>query len=137
MGKRLVIIALFAAALQATGAGAQNAVIRHDPFFPEGKGAVATSAPEAWGRDPFGNPFAAGAPAQQETGAFRPDKERMLTGIIYGEETSVAIIGGEALRVGDRVGDRKLVEIGRNRVVLVDKSGRREEWSLENYSLGK
>jgi hypothetical protein len=130
MGKLLLLGVVIMMAFFAPGVWAQSGNIQRDPFSPSGQGTA--SSPDEWGRDPFGNPFATGAPERHEEG-----KGKLLTGIIYGAGASIAIIGGEALREGDMVGDRKLVQIRKNSVVLMDPSGRHEEVFLENYSLGK
>jgi hypothetical protein len=130
MRKLLTIGVVLFMTFLATGARAQNGNVQRDPFFPSEKGAA--PSPDEWGRDPFGNPFATGAPERHEEG-----KGKLLTGIIYSANASIAIIGGEALREGDMVGDRKLMQIRKNSVVLVDTSGRIEELFLENYSMGK
>ena len=130
MYNRLIIITIITAVLQVTGAWAQSGNIQRDPFSPSEKGTA--SPPDEWGRDPFGNPLTTGAPERHNEG-----KGNLLTGIIYGVNASIAIIGGEALREGDKVGERKLVQIRKNSVVLMDPSGRHEELFLENYSMGK
>jgi hypothetical protein len=134
MCNRLIIITIITAALQVTGAWAQTGNIQHDPFFPSEKGTA--SAPDGWGRDPFGSPFSTGSPGRHDEGS-RTEGEKLLTGIIYSPNDSIAIISGEALREGDAVGDRKLMQIRKNSVVLMDQSGQREELFLENYSMGK
>ncbi len=60
-----------------------------------------------------------------------------LTGIIYSKHGRVAIIGGEALREGSMVGDKRLADIRKKSVVLMNASGGREEVFLEDFSMGR
>ena len=52
-----------------------------------------------------------------------------LEGIIYDPAQPIALINGEARQIGDQVGDAKIVDIQRNRVVFV-KEGTEFELSL-------
>ncbi len=109
-----------------------------DPFFPsEKKPAVPLPSPPGeadWGRDPFNNPLGRGpAPKGAEGRAAR----RGLTGIIYSKHDRVAIVGGQALREGGMVGDKRLVDIRRKSVVLRDAAGGSEEIFLEDFSMGR
>ncbi len=131
-----MLLAFFTAAPRAA---AQQREIERDPFFPsEQRPAAAAPTPEgnAWGRDPFTNPFGAKTlPGRQDQGVDKP--QRSLTGIIYSKTQRLAIIGDEVLREGSRVGEKKIVDIRRKSVVLMDGSGRYEELTLEDFSLGK
>ena len=104
-----------------------------DPFFPSEKrpsGPAPASRDSDWGRDPFNNPFGRKA-TYQRPGA------RNLTGIIYGKKARLAIIGGEVLSEGGKVGDQRLVRIRRKSVELMNPSGRVETVFLEDFSIGK
>jgi hypothetical protein len=108
-----------------------------DPFFPsEKKPAAPLPSPgEAdWGRDPFNNPLGRGAAPK---GAERPARHGGLTGILYGKQDRLAIIGGETHREGSMVGEKRLVDIRRKSVVLMNASGGREEIFLEDFSMGR
>lgn len=113
-----------------------------DPFFPSGPRSVATvSSPQEnnWGRDPFSRPF------EETSRSLVPSASRVLdliggrnlTGIIYSKHARVAIIGGEALKEGSMVGDKKLVDIRRRSIVLQNSAGSREEVFLEDFSIQK
>ncbi len=57
------------------------------------------------------------------------DMALRLEGIIYDPAQPIALINGEARRIGDQIGDAKIVDIQRNRVVFV-KEGTEFELSL-------
>ncbi len=106
-----------------------------DPFHPPERGPAAPSGEAVWGRDPFSNPFPEKTPVLR-TGPARGAEKRGLTGIIYSKQARVAIIGGETLREGSMVGDKKLVDIRRRSVVFMNASGGYEEMTLEDFSIG-
>ncbi len=111
--------------------------MKQDPFFPsENEKASEAAVSEAWGRDPFSNPYTNGTPESGDKSS-RYQGQQLLTGIIYNGDASIAIVGGETVRAGDKVGDRKIIWIRRNSVVLVNQSGGQEELFLENYSSRK
>jgi len=119
-------------------ARAQEADQDRDPFFPDGPRSAATGTINSqlgngWGRDPFDRPFAGTAVAQQSP----VSRGKKLTGIIYGEDNRIAILDGETIREGDKVGDLKLAQIRPNSVVLMDSAGNRTEVILENFSMQK
>jgi hypothetical protein len=121
-------------------ARAQEANQDRDPFFSDGPRSAATGTINSqlgngWGRDPFARPFAGAAVAQQNLGTASQGKK--LTGIIYGEDNRIAILDGETIREGDKVGDLKLAQIRPNSVVLMDSAGNRTEVILENFSMQK
>ncbi len=137
MAKRIaIILVLLIMTCFSASANAEERDER-DPFFPsEKKPAVPLPSPgEAdWGRDPFNNPLGRGpAPKGTEGRAARSG----LTGIIYSKHDRVAIVGGEALREGGMVGDKRLVDIRRKSVVLRDAAGGSEEIFLEDFSMGR
>jgi hypothetical protein len=108
-----------------------------DPFFPsEKKPAVPLPSPGEvdWGRDPFNNPLGRGPAPKGTTGRVARSG---LTGIIYSKHDRVAIIGGEALREGSMVGDKRLADIRKKSVVLRDAAGGHEEIFLEDFSMGR
>ena len=114
---------------------AQEAEQDRDPFFGERPRSSATSTSQdggEWGRDPFTKPFegTALAPATRAP-------EKKLTGIIYGKDVRIAIIGGEMVREGSMVGDRKLTNIRQRSIVLMNSTGGNEEIFLENFSVRK
>lgn len=125
------ITACFSVPVQAEGRE------ERDPFFPS-EGKLTVPAPPSgsgdWGRDPFNNPLGRG-PAPK--GAERKAKRSGLTGIIYGKHDRLAIIGGEALREGSIVGDKRLMDIRTKSVVLRDAAGGYEEIFLEDFSMGR
>ncbi len=120
-------------------AQAQEGAAERDPFYPSAdRPAVTTHRPggadeRSWGRDPFNNPLA-GRPA-----AKRPASPggRVLTGIIFSNDVRVAIFGGETYQEGNKVGDRRLVEIRMRSVVLMSAAGEKEEVFLEDFTLNR
>ena len=117
---------------------AQERELERDPFFSAGPRAKATASPPRdgeWGRDPFSSPFEGTAQPSAHQGA--PASAIKLSGIIYGKDVRLAIIGGEILRQGGKVGDRQLVDIRIRSVVLKSDSGEQEEMFLEDFSMGR
>jgi len=115
---------------------AQEGGQERDPFFSDGPRAKAIApAPQDndWGRDPFSPPFEGTAQPSAPQGT--PVQGKKLSGIIYGNDVRLAIIGGEILREGSRVGDRKLVDIRNRSVVFKSVSGEKEEVFLEDFSM--
>jgi hypothetical protein len=109
-----------------------------DPFFPAGpRSSVSVSVPQDrdWGRDPFSKPFEGKTPPAASSGVRAPGSG--LSGIIYGKNARLAIIGGETYREGSMVGGQKLVDIRKRSVVFLNDSGSREEVFLEDFSLRK
>jgi len=109
-----------------------------DPFFPsEQRPTVQVPTPTSneWGRDPFANPLGTKAVPRQEHGQGK--SKRNLTGIIYGKHERLAIIGGEVMREGSLVGEKKLVDIRKKSVMLMDAAGVYEEIVIEDFSVGK
>ena len=108
--------------------------IQGDPFSPSNrKAASAPSSQDALGTDPFRNPFTQRMP--EKSSPQRGPRTRNLTGIILSEKSGIAIVGGDTFRKNEMIGDRKLVKISRNSIVLMDKSGRSEKIFLENYGM--
>jgi hypothetical protein len=118
---------------------AQEPVPERDPFFSAGPRSSATISSSrddgTWGRDPFNRPFE-GAEHQAPAPGARV-RGLVLTGIIYGKEVRLAIIGGETFREGSVIGDRKLAEIRAHSVVFINSTGGTEEVSLEDFSMRK
>lgn len=110
-----------------------------DPFYPSARRpAPQAQQPEAdWGRDPFDRPFSGPTAGPSRVPQQQGPAAGGLTGIIYSKNVRVAIIGGEVLREGSMVGDRRLVDIRKKSVVLMTASGGREELFLEDFSLGR
>jgi hypothetical protein len=136
MWKRTTIIGLLLLVLCSGSAWAQDRDMEKDPFYPSEKrpaAPVQSPGDSDWGRDPFNSPLANRAPSQ--SGSQRAGTGG-LTGIIYGKHARLAIIDGEVLREGSKVGDRKLVDIRRKSVVFMSAGGGYEEVSLSDFSLG-
>jgi hypothetical protein len=113
-----------------------RAQTERDPFFSEGpRSSVSRPAEpdDSWGRDPFNRPFD-GAAAQTQAA---PARGKKLTGIIFGGEVRLAIIGGETVGVGATLGDQKVADIRRRSIVLTDGAGVSEEVFLEDFSIRK
>ena len=58
-------------------------------------------------------------------GAMPPSLEPQLQSVLTGAAGRSAIIGGQRYKLGDRVGDARLVKISENEVVLSGPGGRR------------
>lgn len=82
------------------------------------------SLSDQWGRDPFAAPRRPSPNALGAAPSTVPDLH--LSAIIYGEGRGLAIINNKILRKGDQVGDREIVDILRDRVVLRDAAGEQE-----------
>jgi hypothetical protein len=133
--KRILSISILLATAIVNIASAQEAGPERDPFFSAGPRSSAPAAPQEegeWGRDPFSRQFTEPAPARE--GRARGVR---LSGIIYGKDVRLAIIGGEAHREGSMIGDRKLLEVRRQSVILTDSAGNREEVFVEDFSIRK
>jgi hypothetical protein len=135
--KRIFSLSILMAAT-VSFASAQDAGSERDPFFsagPRASGPAASPEEGEWGRDPFNRQVTEpGQPAPAREGRAPGVK---LSGIIYGKDVRLAIIGGEAHREGSMIGDQKLLEIGRHSVILTNSAGNREEVLLEDFSIRK
>ena len=121
----------------AAAAWAQDRAEETDPFHPSGNRPVTSPAPSdaTWGRDPFNSTLGGKAPVSKTPA--RAGRGSGLTGIIYSADVRLAIINGEALREGSVVGDKKVVDIRRQSVVLLNSAGSHEEVVLEDFSIRK
>jgi len=68
-----------------------------------------------WGR----NPFTMGA-------VIKVGAEDTLEGIIWDEKSPLALINGRTIRIGDKLGSDKVIDIQKNKVVLSDGIRERE-----------
>ncbi len=130
----IFIIMIFGAALSVSPAWAEET----DPFFPSENrpsGQVTVPSDSDWGRDPFSSPVSRKTTATREAGSGA--SRGNLTGIIFSKDVRIAIIGGEALREGSVVGNRKLMDIRKKSVVFMDAGGVPEEVFLEDFSLSR
>jgi hypothetical protein len=117
---------------------AQEGATDRDPFSSPAKRPPAPSAApagNAWGRDPFNNPFSGRMPARRERAPEARGKG--LTGIIYSEGFRLAIINGEALSEGSRLGEGKVASIGEKSVRLMNAAGGIEEIFLKDFAMRK
>jgi hypothetical protein len=128
----IIMLLVFAAT-----AWAQQGAEETDPFHPSGNRPVTSPAPSngTWGRDPFNSPLGGKAPVSKAP--VHASRGTGLTGIIYSADVRLAIINGEALREGSVVGDKKVVDIRRQSVVLLNSAGSHEEVVLEDFSIRK
>jgi hypothetical protein len=128
----IIMLSVFAAT-----AWAQQGAEEADPFHPSGNRPVTSPAPSdgTWGRDPFNSPLGGKAPVSKAP--VHAGRGTGLTGIIYSTDIRLAIINGEALREGSVVGDKKVVDIRRQSVVLLNSAGSQEEVVLEDFSIRK
>lgn len=114
---------------------AQQGEQERDPFFgdrPRSSVTITSQDSGEWGRDPFAKPFegTAVAPVMRAP-------EKKLTGIIFGKDVRIAIIGGELVKEGSMIGDQKLMSIRKRSIVLMNSTGSTEEIFLENFSIRK
>jgi hypothetical protein len=137
MRKTILYIGMMIATIALTSVVfAQQGGQERDPFFGDRPGSSVTitshDSGTSWGRDPFSKPFEGilAAPATRAP-------EKKVTGIIYGKDVRIAIIGGEIVREGSMVGDQKLVSVHQRSIVLMSSTGRTEEIFLENFSIRK
>ncbi len=122
---------------------AQEPGPERDPFFADGPRASAADATQEgkshqegdWGRDPFSRSF--GGTANRQALPVTRARDKKLTGIIYGTDVHLAIIGGEVLKEGSMLGDQKLTAVREGSIVLKDNRGNTEEVVLENFSIRK
>ena len=89
-------------------------------------GARASMTPAGWGSDPFERRVFDGkesAAAMRPVGhpAASPQPDLYLQGIMEGPMGRTALINGEIVREGQRVGTREVIQIGRKAVMLLDK----------------
>ena len=89
---------------------------------------VEKSPGKLWGRDPFlGPPRISAEPAEATDRGESPESGSLsLNAVIARDGEGLAIINNEILRVGDRIRDKRVVEIRRDRVILQDAAGTME-----------
>jgi hypothetical protein len=136
--KRILSISLLMAAAIVNLSSAQDAGPERDPFFsagPRSSGPAASPEEGGWGRDPFNRQVKEPTQPAPAPEVLAPGVK--LSGIIYGMDVRLAIIGGEAHREGSKIGDQKLLEIRRHSVILTNNAGTREEVFLEDFSIRK
>jgi hypothetical protein len=80
----------------------------------------------SWGRNPFNFPRSGGEPGS--SGGLQ------LTAIMFHKEAGIAIINNQVVRTGDSIGERKVVSILRDRVVIRDLIGV-YELTLEPFAI--
>ena len=134
----ILSISLLMVAAMVNLSSAQDAGPGRDPFFsagPRSSGPAASTEEREWGRDPFYRQVTEPAQPAPAREGLAPGVK--LSGIIYGKDVRLAIIGGEAHREGGIIGDRKLLEIRRHSVILTNSEGGREEVFLEDFSIRK
>jgi hypothetical protein len=90
-------------------------------------GAGASMTPEGWGSDPFerrvfqGKESASAMRPVARTGEAPPPTDLYLQGIMEGPMGRTALINGDIVREGQRIGTREVIQIGRKAVMLLDK----------------
>lgn len=89
--------------------------------------ARASATPAGWGQDPFERrvfggkePEGAVRPVIRTSGAPVPSG-LYLQGIMDGPAGRTALINGEIVREGQRIGTREVIQIGRKAVMILDK----------------
>lgn len=91
------------------------------------KTAPSDPTPAGWGRDPFGGRFTDGGrgvaarPSQQAADPLRSSPPLHLQGIMAGPRGRTALIDGEVVREGGRIGSREVLQIGARSVLLLDQ----------------
>jgi hypothetical protein len=152
MMREMVFTALIISAVVGA-ARAQEGAAEIDPFHPsEVISALTATVPDnnSWGVDPFNNPLGGKDQipkdqvpkdqAPKDQAQKEPEsapRNKGLTGIIFSNNMRLAIIDGNTLSVGSKMGGRKLVQIRTRSVVFEDASGGREEMFLKDFSAGK
>jgi len=89
-------------------------------------GAAVAATPEGWGSDPFARRSADAGEAAGSGRAVRrgegtaPPPGLYLQGIMVGPLGKTALINGEVIREGQRVGSREVIQIGQRSVMILD-----------------
>ncbi len=106
-----------------TSAGATPAASVLAP--PPARAAAATPTPLGWGEDPFQRRFRVGgepaaAPRGRDDGPPR-GAGLFLQGIMNGPRGRTALVNGEVVGEGGRVGGREVLQIGTRSVLILDR----------------
>ncbi len=88
------------------------------------RGGPASPTPPGWGDDPFDRRFRPG----RESGTGSPSGATRasagtglhLQGVMNGPRGRTALVNGEVVREGDRIGGREVLQIGARSVLLLD-----------------
>lgn len=87
--------------------------------------AAATPTPPGWGEDPFQRRFhIGGEPAiatRTSRGGARRGAGLYLQGVMSGPRGKTALVNGEVVREGDRLGGREILQIGARSVLILDQ----------------
>lgn len=87
--------------------------------------AAATPTPSGWGDDPFQRRLRAGSatesPAPARPGGRPTATGLILQGIMKGPRGRSALVNGQVIREGDRLGGREVMQIGERTVLLLDR----------------
>jgi len=86
---------------------------------------AATPTPPGWGEDPFQRRFRIGdapPPAMRHASAgSRPGSGLHLQGVMRGPRGKSALVNGEVVGEGDRIGGREVIQIGTRTVLILDR----------------
>ena len=84
----------------------------------------------AWDRDPFILPR-----SLAEGSIGKPSSEFRLVAIIEGRKGRLAIVGNEIVAKGDYIGDERVQDIGKDRIVLTKNGKRRMISAMDDASI--
>jgi len=86
---------------------------------------AATPTPPGWGEDPFHRRFRIGGapPVMTRTASTgsRPGGGLYLQGVMNGPRGRSALVSGEVVGEGDRIGGREVLQIGTRSVLILDR----------------
>ena len=81
-----------------------------------------TEIMEGWGRDPF---FLA-APGTEDIGL----EGLILNGIVWDKDNPYAIVNSDIVKIGDKLGSMKVIEINENNIIVEEGNGKRHTIEL-------
>jgi hypothetical protein len=110
--------------LRARGAAGAAAPAASVIAAPTARAAAATPTPPGWGEDPFQRRFRVGgepAPRATDTAGAPRGTGLFLQGIMKGPRGRTALVNGEVVGEGDRIGGREVLQIGERSVLILDQ----------------
>lgn len=92
---------------------------------PSRRAEAATPTPHGWGSDPFDRRFRLGRGPDENAGAAprvgpATGAGLYLQGVMNGPGGKTALINGDVVREGDRIGGREVLQIGARAVLILD-----------------
>jgi hypothetical protein len=74
------------------------------------------------------------APDVQVTAVGAPEREIVVSSILYSPNRQLALIDGRIARAGDRIGSSRIVDIGPNAIVVESADGKRRTVELHDLT---